>query len=122
VKLFCFPFSIYSAEAVELCRDAGYERVFGGMPAPALRDTHEFLIGRMRVDPGDWLIEFHLKLMGAYDWVPFAADVKRRILDALHIGRSRYVRALAPSHKTDSFESRKVAATLQNKRRLCGPA
>jgi peptidoglycan/xylan/chitin deacetylase (PgdA/CDA1 family) len=122
VKLFCFPFSIYSAEAVELCRDAGYERVFGGMPAPALRDTHEFLIGRMRVDSDDWLIEFHLKLMGAYDWVPFAADVKRRILDALHIGRSRDVRTLAPSHKADSFESRKVAATPQNKRRLCGPA
>jgi peptidoglycan/xylan/chitin deacetylase (PgdA/CDA1 family) len=92
VKLFCFPFSIHSAEAVELCRDAGYERVFGGRPAPALRDPHQFLIGRMSVDPGDWLLEFHLKLMGAYDWVPFAADFKRRILDTLRVGRSRHMR------------------------------
>lgn len=87
VNLFCFPFSMENAEAVELCRAAGYERVFGGRPAPALRDPHEFLIGRMRADPDDGMFEFHLKLMGAYDWVPFAADLKRRIFETL--GRHR---------------------------------
>ena len=95
VTLFCFPFSLQSEEAVEMCRAAGYTRVFGGMPSPALGDPHEFLIGRMRVDPSDWLVEFHLKLMGAYDWVPFAADLKRRILDTLR-GRRRH--AGSPGH------------------------
>ena len=105
VKLFCFPFSLHNAEAVELCRDAGYERVFGGRPAPALRDPHEFLIGRMRVDPGDWSLEFHLKLMGAYDWVPFAADLKRRIFDALRVGCRRSARPPPPSRERDSIAS-----------------
>lgn len=89
VNLFCFPFSMENAEAVELCRAAGYERVFGGRPAPALRDPHEFLIGRMRADPDDGMFEFHLKLMGAYDWVPLAADLKRRIFETLRGQRRR---------------------------------
>lgn len=106
VKLFCFPFSMENAEAVELCRAAGYERVFGGRPAPALRDPHEFLIGRMRADPNDGMFEFHLKLMGAYDWVPFAADLKRRIFEAL---RGRRLRTGSPNHRrrtvaTDELE------------------
>jgi hypothetical protein len=41
----------------------------------------------MRADPDDGMFEFHLKLMGAYDWVPFAADLKRRIFETL--GRHR---------------------------------
>ena len=98
VTLFCFPFSSQSPEAVEMCRAAGYVRIFGGMPEPALGDPHEFLIGRVRVDPTDWLVEFHLKLIGAYDWVPLAADLKRRILDTLHVGRVRHaIRAAKPN-------------------------
>jgi peptidoglycan/xylan/chitin deacetylase (PgdA/CDA1 family) len=96
VTLFCFPFSSQSAETVELCRSAGYTRVFGGMPAPALRDPHEFLIGRVRVDPSDWMVEFHLKLMGAYEWVPFAADLKRRIVDTLRVAAAS-LRTLTPA-------------------------
>jgi peptidoglycan/xylan/chitin deacetylase (PgdA/CDA1 family) len=111
VTLFCFPFSSQSAEAVEMCRAAGYTRVFGGMPEPALGDPHEFLIGRVRVDPTDWLVEFHLKLMGAYDWVPFAADLKRRIVDALPIGRSHRAGPLTRSHEADSMASQNIAAT-----------
>jgi len=87
VDLFCFPFGVHSADTIVLCRMAGYKRVFGGMPAPALEDPSEFLIGRMRVDPDDWMIEFHLKLVGAYDWVPWAAELKRRVLGALRLPR-----------------------------------
>jgi peptidoglycan/xylan/chitin deacetylase (PgdA/CDA1 family) len=105
VNLFCFPFGIYSAEAVELCRATGYTRVFGGMPSLALRDPHEFLIGRVRVDPSDWLPEFHLKLMGAYSWVPFAADLKHRVLDALRVGRGRHAVTLAKPGEPDSIAS-----------------
>ncbi len=111
VKLFCFPFGVYSAEAVELCRAAGYERVFSGMPSPALRDPHEFLIGRMRVDPGDWLLEFHLKLMGAYDWVPLAASLKRRVLGLARIGRRRRADSLPKPRQPDSIASQEIAAT-----------
>ncbi len=82
VKLFCFPFGVHTPDTLALCRMAGYQRAFGGMPAPALEDPCEFLIGRVRVDPDDWMIEFHLKLVGAYDWVPWAAELKRRIFPA----------------------------------------
>ncbi len=111
VTLFCFPFSSQSAEAVEMCRAAGYVRVFGGMPAPALGDPHEFLIGRTRVDPTDWLVEFHLKLIGAYDWVPFASDLKRRVLDTLHVGHARHAATVARPSEPDSTASRGLFTT-----------
>lgn len=111
VSLFCFPFGLHSAELVDLCRAAGYERVFGGMPAPALRDPREFLIGRVRVDPADWLAEFHLKLMGAYDWVPLAADLKRRLLDKLHLSHARNAIKLAGRSENESTASREIFTT-----------
>jgi len=82
VDLFCFPFGVHTPDTIGLCRMAGYKRVFDGMPRPALKDPYEFLIGRVRVDPTDWMVEFHLKLVGAYDWVPWAAELKRRMLVA----------------------------------------
>ncbi len=90
VDLFCFPFGSSSAETIELCRAACYRRTFLSIPSPALSDPHEFVTGRVRVDPSDWLVEFHLKLMGAYEWVPGAIMLKRRLLEALHMrGTSR---------------------------------
>lgn len=111
VKLFCFPFGIHNAETLNLCRAAGYERVFGGMPSPVLRDPHESLIGRTRVDPSDWLFEFHLKLMGAYDWVPFAAELKRRVLETLRVGRNRHAGTLAKSNEPDSMAAQNITVT-----------
>jgi hypothetical protein len=111
VSLFCFPFGLHSAELVDLCRAAGYERVFGGMPAPALRDPREFLIGRVRVDPADWLAEFHLKLMGAYDWVPLAADLKRRLLAKLHLRHARNAIKLAGRSEHESTASPEIFTT-----------
>jgi len=102
VNLFCFPFGSASAETIELCRAVHYKRIFRAMPSPALRDPHEFLIGRVRVDPSDWLLEFHLKLMGAYDWVPFAAALKRRVLKALHVRRVLRADSLAKNLQGNS--------------------
>jgi peptidoglycan/xylan/chitin deacetylase (PgdA/CDA1 family) len=78
VGMFCFPYGAYNETLVASCRDAGYERVFTCMPKPA--NPHEFVIGRVRVDPTDWPLEFHLKLMGAYRWLPMAISLKREIL------------------------------------------
>jgi peptidoglycan/xylan/chitin deacetylase (PgdA/CDA1 family) len=111
VSLFCFPFGIHSPEMVDLSRAAGYKRVFGGMPSPALRDPHEFLIGRVRVDPTDWLVEFHLKMSGAYDWVPLAANLKRRILDTLRVGHTLHATMVARPSEPDSTASRGLFTT-----------
>jgi hypothetical protein len=48
--------------------------------------------GRVAVSPGDWKLEFRLKLRGAYAWLPVAIKVKaqvRRLLEQAGIGRSR---------------------------------
>jgi peptidoglycan/xylan/chitin deacetylase (PgdA/CDA1 family) len=78
VTLLAFPYGRYSREIVQLCREAGYTRVFTGESAPAFRTPGEFVAGRVAVTPGDWPWEFKLKLRGAYAWVPAAMRWKRR--------------------------------------------
>lgn len=80
ISTFSFPYGDFNAELVEWCRDAGYKRVFSTMPGNAFRNPREFLSGRVKVEPTDWPLEFRLKLMGAYRWLPYAISLKRRIL------------------------------------------
>ncbi|MGH7988537.1 MAG: polysaccharide deacetylase family protein [Candidatus Binataceae bacterium] len=75
VDLFAFPFTVYNSHLLELCRETGYARAFTGRPCFAR--PGEFETGRVRVDPSDSLLEFHLKLMGAYRWMPLAMAAKR---------------------------------------------
>jgi peptidoglycan/xylan/chitin deacetylase (PgdA/CDA1 family) len=91
VRLFAFPFSQSNAHLIELCRAAGYRRVFTGLPYLAYSHRGEFASGRIRVDPADWPLEFHLKLMGAYQWLPAAFALKSRLRYLIHyiLGRSR---------------------------------
>jgi peptidoglycan/xylan/chitin deacetylase (PgdA/CDA1 family) len=83
VTLFCFPFGAYKAEALEWCLQAGYERVFTCDSTMAFGTPDEFVVGRVAVEPTDWPLEFHLKLMGAYRWLPTASVLKSRILRRL---------------------------------------
>jgi hypothetical protein len=41
----------------------------------------EFVTGRIDVQPTDWQIEFRLKVLGAYRWLPHAFAVKRALLN-----------------------------------------
>ncbi len=79
IKLFSFPYGAATARLVDLCREAGYERVFTILPTLAFADPHEYVSGRVVVDPTDWPLEFHLKLCGAYRWLPRAFKWKRRL-------------------------------------------
>ncbi|HLK87130.1 MAG TPA: polysaccharide deacetylase family protein [Candidatus Binataceae bacterium] len=113
VVLFCFPFGVHTPQTLALCRMAGYQRAFDGMPARALEDPCEFLIGRVRVDPDDWMIEFHLKLVGAYDWVPWAAELKRRIFLALRVRRAPQARATVTRAAPGSDARRQIGTSLK---------
>jgi peptidoglycan/xylan/chitin deacetylase (PgdA/CDA1 family) len=86
ITMFCFPYGAYSDELIPLCREAGYDRVFTCMPS--LANPAEFVQGRVRVDPSDWPLEFHLKLMGAYRWLPMAIVLKRRLRAMVRGGSS----------------------------------
>lgn len=79
VRLFCFPFGAYEDEHIALCREAGYDRVFISTPVPKGRRFEGYVSGRIRVDPTDWPLEFHLKLMGAYYWISMLAALRQRL-------------------------------------------
>jgi len=79
VHLFCFPYGACSEELFRLCREAGYDRVFTTVPQFAFSEPDEFVTGRVRVDPTDWRLEFRLKSLGAYRWLPMAWAMKRRV-------------------------------------------
>ena len=80
VLLFSFPFGGFTEELVELCREAGYQTVFTTLPYLAFKIPDEFVVGRIRVDPTDWPLEYRLKLAGAYRWLPWAFALKKTIL------------------------------------------
>src|SRR5271157_2470642 len=80
IKLFSFPHGAFNAKLIEWCREAGYERVFTILPTLAFSDPQEFVSGRVSVEPTDWPLEFRLKLLGAYRWLPLAFALKRKIL------------------------------------------
>lgn len=82
VTMFCFPYGDYVETLVPLCREAAYERIFTCLPEPA--NLSQFVLGRVRVDPTDSMLEFHLKLMGAYRWLPMAIALKRRLRSPRH--------------------------------------
>jgi peptidoglycan/xylan/chitin deacetylase (PgdA/CDA1 family) len=79
IRLFSFPYGASTERLVGLCREAGYERVFTIMPTLALVDPQEFVSGRVVVDPSDWPLEFRLKLLGAYQWLPRVFSWKRKL-------------------------------------------
>lgn len=80
IKIFSFPYGAFDSNLVSLCQNAGYERVFTTLPLMAFREPSEFVTGRVGVEPTDWSLEFYLKLMGAYRWLPYAFSIKRAIL------------------------------------------
>lgn len=79
IGLLSFPFGAYEQHHIETCRGAGYTRVFTSVHCAALSKPHEFVTGRVCVEPTDWRLEFHLKLRGAYCWMPYASRLKRSI-------------------------------------------
>ena len=89
ITTFSFPWGAFNRNLVECCREAGYTRVFTTLPFTAFRDPEEFVSGRVAADPTDWPLEFHLKLVGAYRWLPLAFSVKRFILARVLLSKRR---------------------------------
>lgn len=76
---FSFPFGGFNDALIHQCREAGYQRVFTTLPYFAFVQPDEFVVGRVRVDPTDWALEFRLKSEGAYRWLPFAFKLKEKV-------------------------------------------
>jgi peptidoglycan/xylan/chitin deacetylase (PgdA/CDA1 family) len=69
VTTFSFPHGRFNDTLLDQAQQAGYTRVFGIQPRPAVGDTRSILLGRVAVEPDDWPVEFRLKLLGAYRWM-----------------------------------------------------
>lgn len=79
VCLFSVPFGEFDDRIIRICRDAGYERVFISRPTNTVGNHPQFVTGRIAIQPTDWSIEFRLKLLGAYSWLPYVSSLKQRI-------------------------------------------
>jgi peptidoglycan/xylan/chitin deacetylase (PgdA/CDA1 family) len=79
IKLFSFPYGGANERLRNLCRESGYERVFTILPDLAFTDPQEFVTGRVGVNPSDWALEFRLKILGAYRWLPIVFSWKRKL-------------------------------------------
>jgi peptidoglycan/xylan/chitin deacetylase (PgdA/CDA1 family) len=68
VDLFSFPHGAFTADLVDLARQAGYRHAFTIEPTSVEPRADAFTVGRVAADPADWPLEFRLKLSGAYRW------------------------------------------------------
>jgi peptidoglycan/xylan/chitin deacetylase (PgdA/CDA1 family) len=80
VRSFSFPHGAYTPRSLELARECGYTHVFTIEPMRLNDSRNEFTVGRVRIEPSDWPIEFRLKAIGAYRWMVHASALKRRLL------------------------------------------
>jgi peptidoglycan/xylan/chitin deacetylase (PgdA/CDA1 family) len=78
VDLVAYPYGTNTEHLAELSRSAGYRFGMTNEPEVMSPGRSGFLLGRIRVDPSDWKIEFRLKVRGAYEvFVPFQRWKKR---------------------------------------------
>jgi len=81
IRYLSYPFGSYSIVHNRIAKEAGYWHVFNTLPERLSgNNSSHFVIGRVRVDPTDWPMEFYLKLLGAYRWLPLAFSLKRKLL------------------------------------------
>lgn len=79
ITLFAAPYATLDKQLTPLFREAGYERVFLNIPTCPATNTASYVLGRTSVEPSDWPLEFRLKLMGAYQWLPLAISLKQKL-------------------------------------------
>lgn len=77
VTLLSFPFGEYTENHVRWAVQCGYVRAFGAEPERLDGDLRNDVVGRINVEPGDWLLEYRLKVLGAYRWMSLASRLKR---------------------------------------------
>ncbi len=81
IDLLSFPFGDYNEQVLQLAEEVGYVRVFLNIPKFFASKIDCFVFGRIFVSIDDWPIEYKLKLLGAYQWLPIAIFFKRKLRD-----------------------------------------
>jgi peptidoglycan/xylan/chitin deacetylase (PgdA/CDA1 family) len=63
-----FPYGAFTERELLLAQQAGYKTCFTTSPSLVAGELNGGIVGRVRVEPSDWMLEFKLKLAGAYRW------------------------------------------------------
>jgi peptidoglycan/xylan/chitin deacetylase (PgdA/CDA1 family) len=81
VTLFSFPYGDFNGKLIKWSGEAGYQRVFTTLPSVFESEdgAEAAVVGRVPAEPTDWPLEFRLKLLGAYSWLPTAFKIKRKL-------------------------------------------
>ena len=77
VETFSVPFGEYSPEILDIAEQVGYKRVLTCEPELACPGSKRLGIGRFKVSPDDWMLEFKLKALGAYRWRCYVRSLRR---------------------------------------------
>jgi len=83
VDSFALPYGAANADVLRLAAEAGYQRVFLSEPVSSRAGIDGPVYGRIGVSPSDWALEYRLKVLGAYQWLPVGIALKRRIVSVL---------------------------------------
>ena len=100
VETFSFPYGDFNSKLVSWCQQAGYKRVFTSQHTWAFQSPDELVVGRVKAEPTDWDLEFRLKLLGGYLWMPWASTVKQKILARLRLAHLRFFGVLSSRRST----------------------
>lgn len=79
IETISFPHGDFNQTHVDIAVSAGYRQAYSILPEQISSDSDNFLMGRVKVDPTDWRIEYRLKLLGAYRWLPIAFAIKKKL-------------------------------------------
>ncbi len=79
INMLSLPYGSFNEELASLSKAAGYERVFLNVPTRPALSSQPYKVGRIHVSPNDWMIEYRLKLMGAYEWLSYVIPAKQKI-------------------------------------------
>jgi peptidoglycan/xylan/chitin deacetylase (PgdA/CDA1 family) len=111
VRLFAFPYGRCTESLANLARQTGYQRVFTIKPQLAFSEPDEYITGSCSVAPTDWNLEFRLKLLGAYHWMPPIYRLRHRTGLLLKSWTSRTKQNGLEVNATSSEETRKARKT-----------
>ncbi len=79
ITLFAAPYATLDETQTGVFIEAGYQFVFLNIPTYPATRTGSFVLGRNSVEPTDWPLEFYLKISGAYQWLPLAINLKKKL-------------------------------------------
>lgn len=80
VELFSFPYGAFNSDLIKQASEAGYKRVFTSNYEVTSSEMNAAVVGRVRVDASDSLLEFRLKILGAYEWLNHIMILKEKFL------------------------------------------